>query len=44
VTLLENKGRKTVQISIISRICGHVKADEVIGTRVTLKKMYSTTG
>jgi len=41
---LENKGRKTVQISIIARICGNVNADEVIGTRVTLKKMYSTTG
>jgi len=41
---LENKGRKTVQISILARIYGNVNADEVIGTRVTLKKMYSTTG
>lgn len=40
----KGKGRKTVQISIIARIYGNVNADEVIGTRVTLKKMYSTTG
>jgi CRISPR-associated protein Cst2 len=36
--------RKTVQVSILARIYGNVNADEVIGTRVTLKKMYSTTG
>lgn len=41
---MEKKGRKTVQISIIARIYGNVNADEVIGTRVTLKKMYSTAG
>jgi len=36
--------RRTVQASILARIYGNVNADEVIGTRVTLKKMYSTTG
>lgn len=36
--------RKVVQASILARIYGNVNADEVIGTRVTLKKMYSTTG
>lgn len=41
---MENKGRKTVQASIIARIYGNVNADEVIGTRITLKKMYSTSG
>jgi len=35
---------KVVQISILGKISGNVNADEVIGTRVTLKKMYSTTG
>jgi CRISPR-associated protein Cst2 len=44
VKLLGNTGRKTVQISVIARIYGNVNADEVIGTRITLKKMYSTTG
>ena len=41
---MKNKGKKVVQISIIARIYGNVNADEVIGTRVTLKKMYSTSG
>lgn len=41
---MENRSRKTVQISILARIYGNVNADEVIGTRVTLKKMYSTAG
>ena len=41
---MENKRRKTIQISILARIYGNVNADEVIGTRVTLKKMYSTSG
>jgi CRISPR-associated protein Cst2 len=35
---------KVVQISILAKISGNVNADEVIGTRVTLKKMYSSTG
>jgi len=35
---------KVVQISILGKISGNVNADEVIGTRVALKKMYSTTG
>jgi CRISPR-associated protein Cst2 len=35
---------KVAQISIIGKISGNVNADEVIGTRVTLKKMYSSNG
>ena len=35
---------KVVQISILAKVSGNVNADEVIGTRVTLKKMYSSTG
>lgn len=35
---------KVVQISILGKISGNVNADEVIGTRVTLKKMYSSGG
>lgn len=35
---------KVAQISVIAKISGNVNADEVIGTRVTLKKMYSSTG
>ena len=35
---------KVVQISILGKISGNVNADEVIGTRVTLKKMYSSSG
>jgi CRISPR-associated protein Cst2 len=35
---------KVVQISILAKISGNVNADEVIGTRITLKKMYSSTG
>jgi len=38
------KMSKVVQISILGKISGNVNADEVIGTRVTLKKMYSSTG
>jgi CRISPR-associated autoregulator DevR family len=41
---METKAKKVVQVSILARIYGNVNADEVIGTRVTLKKMYSTTG
>jgi CRISPR-associated autoregulator DevR family len=41
---MEAKAKKVVQVSILARIYGNVNADEVIGTRVTLKKMYSTTG
>lgn len=36
--------KKVVQISILGKISGNVNADEVIGTRVTLKKMYSSSG
>lgn len=35
---------KVVQISVIAKVSGNVNADEVIGTRVTLKKMYSSSG
>ncbi|MGC8913535.1 MAG: type I-B CRISPR-associated protein Cas7/Cst2/DevR [Thermoplasmata archaeon] len=35
---------KVVQISILGKISGNVNADEVIGTRVTVKKMYSSGG
>ncbi|MEM3396875.1 MAG: type I-B CRISPR-associated protein Cas7/Cst2/DevR [Thermoplasmata archaeon] len=35
---------KVVQVSILGKISGNVNADEVIGTRVTLKKMYSSSG
>jgi len=35
---------KVVQISILAKISGNVNADEVIGTRITLKKMYSSGG
>ena len=35
---------RVVQISILAKISGNVNADEVIGTRVTLKKMYSSSG
>jgi len=35
---------KVVQISILGKIYGNVNADEVIGTRITLKKMYSSSG
>jgi len=35
---------KVVQISILGKVSGNVNADEVIGTRVTLKKMYSSSG
>ena len=38
------KMNKVVQISILGKISGNVNADEVIGTRVTLKKMYSSSG
>jgi len=33
-----------VQISILAKISGNVNADEVVGTRITLKKMYSSGG
>lgn len=33
-----------IQISILARISGNVNADEVIGQRITIKKMYSNTG
>ncbi|RLF61135.1 MAG: type I-B CRISPR-associated protein Cas7/Cst2/DevR [Thermoplasmata archaeon] len=35
---------KVVQISVLGKVYGNVNADEVIGTRVTLKKMYSSGG
>ncbi|MCS6768379.1 MAG: type I-B CRISPR-associated protein Cas7/Cst2/DevR, partial [Candidatus Nitrosocaldus sp.] len=35
---------KVIQISILGKISGNVNADEVIGTRATLKKMYTSTG
>ncbi|MEM7818436.1 MAG: type I-B CRISPR-associated protein Cas7/Cst2/DevR [Candidatus Aenigmatarchaeota archaeon] len=35
---------KVVQISILAKISGNVNADESIGTRITLKKMYSSDG
>ncbi|HIQ49936.1 MAG TPA: type I-B CRISPR-associated protein Cas7/Cst2/DevR [Nanoarchaeota archaeon] len=35
---------KVVQISILGKISGNVNADEMIGTRITLKKMYSSSG
>ena len=35
---------KVVQISILGKVSGNVNADEVIGTRITLKKMYSSSG
>jgi CRISPR-associated autoregulator DevR family len=41
---MEAKAKRVVQVSILARIYGNVNADEVIGTRVTLKKMYSTNG
>jgi len=35
---------KIAQISILAKVSGNVNADEVIGTRITLKKMYSSRG
>jgi len=35
---------KCVQISIIARVSGNVNADEVIGNRITIKKMYDSEG
>ena len=35
---------KVIQISVLTRIEGNVNADEVIGTRITIKKMYSPIG
>jgi CRISPR-associated protein Cst2 len=35
---------KVVQISVLAKVAGNVNADEVIGTRITLKKMYSSSG
>jgi len=35
---------KVIQISIIGRIYGNVNADEVVGQRITIKKMYSSSG
>jgi len=35
---------KIVEISIIGKVSGNVNADEVVGTRITLKKMYSSSG
>jgi CRISPR-associated protein Cst2 len=37
-------GRKFIQISLLGKIYGNVNADEVIGTRITLKKMYDSQG
>jgi CRISPR-associated protein Cst2 len=38
------KVSKVVQISVLAKVAGNVNADEVIGTRITLKKMYSSSG
>ena len=35
---------KVIQISILGKISGNVNADEVIGNRITMKKMYSSNG
>lgn len=35
---------KVAQIAILAKVTGNVNADEVVGTRITLKKMYSSTG
>ncbi|MEM4312115.1 MAG: type I-B CRISPR-associated protein Cas7/Cst2/DevR [Nitrososphaerales archaeon] len=35
---------KVVQISVLGKVSGNVNADEVIGNRITLKKMYSSDG
>ena len=35
---------RVIQISIIGRVSGNVNADEVVGQRITLKKMYSSKG
>lgn len=35
---------KIIQISILGKISGNVNADEIIGNRTTLKKMYSSSG
>jgi CRISPR-associated protein Cst2 len=35
---------KVIQISVLGKISGNVNADETIGNRATLKKMYSSTG
>lgn len=35
---------KIIQISILGKVSGNVNADEVIGNRTTLKKMYSSSG
>ena len=35
---------KSVQISILARVSGNVNADEVIGNRITIKKMYDSDG
>jgi len=42
--LIKVEKMHNVQISILGKISGNVNADEVIGTRVTLKKMYSSSG
>lgn len=35
---------KVIQISLLTKISGNVNADESIGTRITLKKMYNSEG
>lgn len=35
---------KVAQISVLGRVYGNVNADEVIGQRITIKKMYSSEG
>ena len=35
---------RVAQISILARVYGNVNADEVIGQRITIKKMYSSEG
>lgn len=35
---------RVAQISVLAKVYGNVNADEIIGTRITLKKMYSSGG
>lgn len=35
---------KVIQLSLLAKISGNVNADEVVGTRLTLKKMYNNEG
>jgi CRISPR-associated protein Cst2 len=35
---------RVIQVSILGKISGNVNADEVIGNRITMKKMYTSNG